>query len=68
MKPAKLHIDEGQEYGETEFAPRYPVFKLPTSSAPGTDEVDALPRFDGVATNGVAPPETSTWLWIRTES
>ncbi|XP_036225693.2 arrestin domain-containing protein 17 [Bactrocera oleae] len=60
MKPAKLSIDEGQEYGETEFAPRYPVFKIPSAS--GRDEVDAEPKIDDVATNGVVPPEKSTWL------
>lgn len=64
MKRAKLYVGEGHEYGETEFAPRYPVFKIPSANAPSrsTDEVDALPNVDGVATNGIAPPEKSTWL------
>ncbi|XP_018796257.1 PREDICTED: arrestin domain-containing protein 17-like isoform X2 [Bactrocera latifrons] len=56
IKPAKLNLDEGQEYGETEFAPRYPVFKVPSPSASGKDEVD------GVATSGVSPAQNSTWL------
>uniref|UniRef100_A0A034WA43 Arrestin domain-containing protein 3 n=1 Tax=Bactrocera dorsalis TaxID=27457 RepID=A0A034WA43_BACDO len=62
IKPAKLNLDEGQEYGETEFAPRYPVFKVPSPTASGKDEVDVGPRIDGVATSGVSSAQNSTWL------
>ncbi|CAD6995998.1 arrestin domain-containing protein 17 [Ceratitis capitata] len=70
MKKAKLSPSEGQEYGETEFTPRYPVFHIRSLSTSGVDEVD-VPTVAGTAVNGVSDvtgatnnntPEKSTWL------
>lgn len=68
MKPAKISESEAHDYGEKEFSPRYPVFNIPSPSAPDVDEVDAVAGSGFPAANGGASDSSnaavqkSTWL------
>ncbi|XP_054741378.1 arrestin domain-containing protein 17-like [Anastrepha obliqua] len=62
MKSAKINADEAHDYGEAEFAPRYPVFKLCSASELGADEVDIVGTTNGSASAANVTADKSTWL------
>ncbi|XP_067638757.1 arrestin domain-containing protein 17-like isoform X2 [Eurosta solidaginis] len=61
MKPGKINANEQHDYGENDFAPRYPVFNIPSPSINDVDSVDGS-RFNGDNPVAGVTAKSSTWL------
>ncbi|XP_037954291.1 arrestin domain-containing protein 17-like [Teleopsis dalmanni] len=50
MQHAKINADVEHDYGQSDFAPRYPVFNIPSPTAPAADDVAMVNQSDGKGT------------------
>lgn len=60
MPQGKLSEDTAHDYGEKDFAPKYPVFNIPSPTSPQPNNSDVV---DGhVVPPTVADQDKTTWL------